>query len=455
MAEWKVTGVGSWSYQLRLSLRCTLYVPGDDGRVFDRSVEEGIEWTPAVGRANFLIVETDGTFVLMSPCETRPAFFNWTVRRVSGGIYVDWRMKLSEARLRLAAQPEPPRLSETTHNTLDDAIAEYRRFMAEHFPQPIRFRPSWTESVSGCVMIQLWAGTGEIDHTFAELETMLHEMDRAGVPANTLVYFWGWFAPFDRMYPEYWPAKELGGEPGLTRVLEAAARYGYKLMPHLNHHGFSRDAPRFAEFAAAQARNADGEPQGWREGGEPSIEYMRPCHQPWREYHCEKLARFVEAFPVDAIFWDQYGSLIDDPVCDYFSELHRFADAAQAAVPQTVLTSEILSERIYDLPLWMQWGTPWCGLPVREDMPHSDLLGRLFSPILAGTFGHQGSPAAVPVPHTWPSYYWYIERWGREEAVRRAHGWHRSVGAVPTIRVNFREYGLDATARRVLRGGEP
>jgi hypothetical protein len=277
-------------------------------------------------------------------------------------------------------------------------------------------------------------------------------MQAEGVPRDTLVYFWGWFAPFDRSYPEYWPAPELGGEAGFQRVIDAARRYRYRLMPHTNHHGFSEDAPRFAEFAADQAMDARGNRLGWREKGEPAIEYMRPNSTRWRAYHIAKMKRFVDAFPVDAIFWDQYGTLADDPGCDYFSALHAFSGELQAALPGLVITSEILNERIYDLPVWMHWGTPWCGLPLREDIPHTDLIGALFNPLVAGTFGHQGMPAAVPVPHTWPSYYWYIAHYGQAEAVRRACDWHRSVGAVPSARVNFREHGLDPVALAILKG---
>ena len=147
-----------------------------------------------------------------------------------------------------------------------------------------------------------------------------------------------------------------------------------------------------------------------------------------------------------------FRSLADDPACDYFHYAHVFSGELQSALPRLVLTSELFNERVYDMPVWMQWGTPWCGLPVREEMPHTDLIGRLFGPLLAATFGHQGTPAAVPVPHTWPSYYWYIEHHGQREAIRRAHAWHQLVGCMPSVRVNFRDHGLDPVARAILKG---
>jgi len=59
----------------------------------------------------------------------------------------------------------------------------------------------------------------------------------------------------------------------------------------------------------------------------------------------------------------------------------------------------------------------------------------------------------VPVRDSWPAYYWYPEFCGNhQEAVRRANAWHRAIGAVPCVRVNFREFGLDETATATLQG---
>lgn len=446
---WTLVSAGRWTRKQEFSLSARVHVPGEDGRIWDVTVPVGMSWTPAIPRANFLIVEQDGGFTLLTPFDRRPLFYNWTCERLTDQLTIRWNMHLSQT---FAGSTAAPDWHAQEFVTRDAAVAAYRQWMTEAFPQPPRHRPAWAEKIPGCVLLQLWAGTGEIDHTLDELADLLAAMNAAGVPRNTLVYFWGWFAPFDMKYPEYWPAPEVGGEAAFRRVIAAARQYGYRLMPHVNHHGFNEDVPGFAEFASDQATDAQGNKLGWREKGEPAIEYMRPNSVRWRAHHIAKLRRFVDAFPVDAIFWDQYGMLVDDPQCDYFRYLHVFSGELQAALPELVITSEILSERIYDLPVWMHWGTPWCGLPVREEIPHTDLVGALFGPLLAATYGHQGTPAAVPVPHTWPSYYWYIDHYGQPEAVRRAHAWHQGVGGVPSVRVNFREYGLDPVALAILKG---
>jgi hypothetical protein len=447
---WIASSPRRWTRWIELPLTARLHVPGEDGRLWDASVPEGRRWAPAIPRANFLIAEQDGAFTLLTPFDSRPVFYNWELERRPDRLVARYDVRLAAAAPRdLEGALGWYALNFRTRN---EAVAAYRDWMTRALPQPARHRPEWTERIPGCVLIQLWAGTGEIDHTFSELADLLSTMHDQGVPRDTLVYFWGWFAPFDRLYPEFWPARELGGEAGLWRVIDAARRYGYRLMPHTNHHGFSEDAPRFAEFASEQATDAQGNRLGWREPGEPAIEYMRPNSNRWRAYHIEKMKRFVDAFPVDAIFWDQYGMLADDPGCDYFGALHAFSGQLQAALPGLVLTSEILNERVYDLPVWMHWGTPWCGLPLREDIPHTDLIGALFNPLVARMYGHQGTPAAVPAPHTWPSYYWYIAHYGHAEAARRAAAWHRSVGAIPSARVNYREHGLDPFALAILTG---
>ena len=448
---WEFNGSGCWTRTLTLPLTARVHVPGEDGRIWDASVPVGTTWSPMISRANFLIVEDAEKFILLTPFERRPVYYNWNCERLADQLTIRYNVSLAQSFVGrdTASAPEWHAQEFSTRN---DAVATYRQWMTEVFPQPIRYRPEWTEKIPGCVMLQLWAGTGEIDHTFAELADMLDAMHEAGAPRDTLVYFWGWFAPFDTKYPEYWPAPDLGGEQGFIKVIEKAGQYGYKLLPHTNHHGFNEDVPGFAEFAADQATDAQGNKVGWREKGEPAIEYMRPCSARWRAHHIAKMKQFIDAFPVDAIFWDQYGFLIDDPQCDYFRYAHVFSSELQAAIPKTVITSEVLNERVYDLPVWQHWGTPWCGLPVREEMPHSDLIGELFNPLVAGMFGHQGTPAAVQTPHTWPSYYWYIDHYSQREAIRRAHAWHQSVGAIPSVRVNFREYGLDPVALAILKG---
>lgn len=447
--SWIVTGSGRWMRTLEWPLTSRVHVPGEDGRIWDASVPVGFCWTPEITRANFLIVEGGDTFTLLTPFDSRPIFYRWACDRLVDRLTIRYDVHLAAI---VDEREVAPGWYALEFDTRDAAIAAYRQWMTEAFPQPKRYRPLWTERISGCVSLQLWAGNGAIDHTLYELADMIVAMHASGVPRDTLVYFWGWFAPFDRKYPEYWPAPEIGGEAGFTKVIEVARKYGYRLLPHTNHHGFNEDAPRFAEFAVDQATDSQGNKLGWREKNEPAIEYMRPSSARWRAHHIAKLKRFVEAFPVDAIFWDQYGMLIDDPQCDYTHFAHVFSDELQAALPEVVITSEILSERIYDLPVWQNWGTPWCGLPVREEMPHTDLIGELFQPLLAATLGHQGTPAAVPVPNTWPSYYWYIEHYGQHEAIRRAHAWHQSVGCVPSVRVNFRDFGLDPVALAILKG---
>lgn len=452
MNSWTIFSPGRWTKHLRFPADATIHVPGEDGRLWDTSVPVGAEWTPAMARANFLIVEHAGRFTLLTPFEDRPAFFNWQLRRTATAHEIDWELKLAACLPGRETAP-PPGWSEQVFATRDAAVTAYRNWMVGAFPQPPRYRPDWAARIPGCVMLQLWAGTGEIDHTLDDLVDLMAAMHAAGVPSDTLVYFWGWFAPFDTKYPEFWPAPEVGGEDAMRRVIAAARRFGYRLMPHTNHHGHNADVPGFADFAADQATDAEGNKLGWREAGEPAIEYLRPNSARWRAHHIARMKRFVDAFPVDAIFWDQYGFMPDDPHCDYFSQAHVFSGELQAALPRLLITSELFNERIHDMPVWMQWGTPWCGLPVREEMPHTDLIGALFGPLFATTFGHQGTPAAVPVPHTWPSYYWFIDHHGSpREALRHAESWHRRVGCVPSVRVNFREHGLDPVARALLCG---
>jgi hypothetical protein len=297
----------------------------------------------------------------------------------------------------------------------------------------------------------MWTGSGTITHTFEDLVGLLNAMHEAEVPKNSLLYFWGFHAPFDTAYPNYWPANALGGEDGMTAVVDAAHHFGYRLMPHLNYWGCDGHLPIFENFRGEQVRDRNGVRQGWREKGHPAIEYIRPNCREWRDLMAEVCHRFVERFSVDALFLDQLGLFFDDPGCEFESATQGYTERIQEACPGVVLAGEVFQERCRSLPIWQVWGTPWCGLPVREDLEHATMWGKLFSDEIA-MVAHMGMPASVPVRDSWPEYYWYPDHYGMEMAVRRANDWHGAIGAVPGVRVNFREFGLDDLAIAVLTG---
>ena len=93
-SQYKVR-MSQWTHNLSLPLSARVHVPGEDGRIWDASVPAGTTWTPAIARANFLIIEEDGAFTLLTPFESRPAFYNWTCERHPDRLTVRYEVKLA------------------------------------------------------------------------------------------------------------------------------------------------------------------------------------------------------------------------------------------------------------------------------------------------------------------------------------------------------------------------
>ena len=449
MGDWTPGRDGAWAHTTRLPLQARLHVPCEDGRIVAAPAEDAPPWGGWL-RVSCIGVELDGANLQLSLRSDRKAFLDARIAREGGSLRLTLEYRhASYARGDPAEPPPQPVLSE--HREMADVWRDYRSWMDRAWPREPVFAPDWTTGVPAVVLVELWTGNGTITHTFDDLARLLGSMHEAGVPRGTILYFWGFHGPFDTKYPEYWPARELGGEAGMSRVVEAAARLGYRLMPHLNYWGCDGRLPLFERFRSAQVRDRSGARQGWRMEGEPPIEYIRPSCAAWREQMAETCGRFVSRFPVDALFLDQLGLFVDDAGCDFDLATVQYIESVQAACPGVALAGEIFQERCRSLPLWQMWGTPWCGLPVNEDLEHATMWRDLFAADFT-MLPHMGMPGAVPMPESWPAYYWYVEHYGAAEATRRANAWHRSIGAVPSVRVNYREYGLDDVAVEILTG---
>lgn len=449
---WESSGDACWRRTTRLPLNAKLHVPCEDGRIVAALPEDSPPWGGWL-RASCIGVELDGAILQLSLRSPKKAFFEAEIGRERESLLLSLTFRHTSCAGDDPADP-PPELVLREHKHMAEVWQDYRAWMDRAWPCQPAFTPDWTKEIPAVVLVEMWTGKGTITHTFDDLDRLLGAMHDAGVPTGTLLYFWGFHAPFDTRYPEYWPASELGGEAGMSRVVETAARLGYRLMPHLNYWGCDGRLPVYDQLRGEQVRDRSGVPQGWRVEGEPPIEYIRPSSSAWRELMADVCHRFVSEFPVDALFLDQLGFFADDPGCDFDSATPRYIESMQAACPGVALGGEMFHERCRSLPLWQVWGTPWCGLPVREDLEHATMWRDLFG----GDFTmlpHMGMPGATPMQDSWPAYYWYVEHYGPVEATRRANRWHRSIGAVPSVRVNFRQFGLDDVAVEILTGAPP
>ena len=451
IGNWETAGDGSWTQVSRFPPDARLHIPAEDGRiVHDATFPDGSPTWGGRLRVSCIAVELGGATRQLSVREPGKSYVLAQVERRGNAFVLEltWRPAAYAPRL---GTDGPPRQIVREHGDPASVWRDYRRWMDQVWPRQPTFTPNWVRQMPSAVYVELWTGSGTITHTFGDLVALLKKMAGAGVPKDCLLYFWGFHAPFDTAYPNYRPADELGGADGMAALVDTAHCLGYRLMPHLNYWGCDGRLPIFERFRHAQVKDRNGKPQGWRTEGEPPIEYIRPSCQEWRDLMADVCGRLVESFPVDALFLDQLGSFPDDPGCDFDAATQAYVEQIQAACPGVALGGEVFHERCRSLPIWQVWGTPWCGLPVREDLEHATMWRELFSDQLT-MVAHMGTPGPVQVRDSWPAYYWYPEHYGLAEATRRANHWHRAIGAVPCVRVNFREFGLDEVAIEILAG---
>jgi hypothetical protein len=454
-STWQPTPDGAWTCTVRLPPG-DLHLPAWDGRVVPPTADHPIEAAfPLPWRAPFVVVQTQDVAHLLAIRGGPASFPSLTALPEKDG----WRITLTwRAAAWLADAAHPPALRLAQHPTWREAVEDQRLWMQRAMPNPRIEAPEWVEHCPACVMFEMWTGSGQIANDYADAVALVKALADVGARPDTLLYFWGFHAPFDTRYPEYWPAEELGGAEGLHRFVEAAHAHGFRLMPHCNWWGLDGRLPAYTEpaqgtLADHQVRNARGQRAGWREKGEPPIEYIRPTHAPWRRYIQERISRLVETFHLDAVFLDQIAAWFDDAGCDFETGSHLYAREMLDAFPDAcvALGGEIIHERFRDLPLFQMWGTPWCGLRP-EGIPgwQTEILALLFGDETR-FLGHMGTPAGVDVPDSWPSYYWFPQYMGSPEAALEASvAYHRQIGAIPSVRIHPRATGLDANARRVL-----
>jgi hypothetical protein len=447
--QWEQMNARTWKWSIELPLSARLHLPVEDGRIFDASAPVGFAWG-GFPRASCVGVECPEGVRLLSVRDKRKGNLNVHAVREERKLRLDWTWSLKLSQGAISAD-NPPERHDKTFNSLSDAWSDHRQWIDEVYPVNRSKFPDWVNDIPACVMIEMWTGTRRIKHRYEDLKRLIADMRTARIPRHALLVFWGWHAPYDTKYPDYWPADELGGESAFAELADAARDAGYHLVPHTNHWGCDGTLPLYQQFKDDQLRDEHGQRIGWRVEGEPPIEYIRPTNSAWRDMLTERLRTLTGKYGIDTVFIDQIGFYYDDPMADVEAGARQLADQLHQACPGVAFMGEMFHDRSRFLPIYQTWGVPWCGLPVQEQLAHSDMLGRLFGGSVV-MVGHEGMPAAVPVRDCWPSYYDYVQHHGMEEAARRAHAWHLDTGVVPTARVNYNEYGLDDKSIAILHG---
>jgi hypothetical protein len=97
--------------------------------------------------------------------------------------------------------------------------------------------PDWISSTRLFITVDMLRSTGELAHSYEDLEMLCRELAFAGCPKETVFYIPGWNGPYDAAYPDYRPRAELGGESAFGRMMEAVHSHGFRIMIHTNPEG--------------------------------------------------------------------------------------------------------------------------------------------------------------------------------------------------------------------------
>ncbi len=129
-------------------------------------------------------------------------------------------------------------------------------------------------------------------------------------PRQTILYLPGWRKDgYDRNYPTY------EAIDGFELFVQAAHKFGFRVMPHCNYFGCDPLNPLFAQFEKYQIRDAfTKEPQWWIWKAEPIIKfaYINPASKAWRKLLVSRLVELVKRYKVDALYIDQTLCIYND-----------------------------------------------------------------------------------------------------------------------------------------------
>lgn len=356
----------------------------------------------------------------------------------------DWDMKMSLAD-NICCFTSQQVIEQTPAATLKNALQDYLDCCKKPTETRARFKR--------VITLDMWLSDGRITHNYEDVSCLIVELDRDGLAENTLLYLPGWHAPYDKGYPAYAPAEELGGLSAFSRMFDTAEKCGLTIMLHLNVWGYDATLNLLPNFESIQLHDAQGHPMGWpgvtRTGSTHPLAYMKIQDERWQKLFMQNLEPLLEKYPIDALFLDQMGTYHGiDP--DFDAALENMLQTIRHIKPNILLGGEHpLRHLAGQVDMFQIWGLPWCGL--LEDLTDaaSPIVGLLYAG-QSQLIAHLGLPSFVPCKYTWTNFPYIVEH-GIEYAARLAQDHARTVGELAHVRLNYREYGLDPLSLAVLQ----
>lgn len=338
-----------------------------------------------------------------------------------------------------------------------ELITDHRDWMLAHTPVRTleETAPAWLRDCPAMVYIDIETIDGQgLHHSFEDVANLADALAAAGAPPNTTVYLTTWNDGGERRWPTYEASSKAGGLAALVHAAGKLREHGYRLMLHANVWGCSPIHPEYTSLISAVVHNRAGHPLGWREFHQRHVSqyvYCWPDSRAFLEVFWGSLEPVLGAVGADALFLDQAGILVDDPTHDILTATRRLISVIRETYPDLVLGGQAISSRLTDvIPLWQLWGTPWSGhgwgQPFRRRSP---LITDLFRG-LARFCAHRNLPAAVPGRFL-SSYDAFADDLGVIGCFLAAQEDNSYHNAMPCVRLNFRDHGIDPLSHEVLQ----
>ena len=283
---------------------------------------------------------------------------------------------------------------------------QYRDWMEQTFkPWRLDEMPAWVAEIGLVVTyIDPRLGVGILDRLAEQVD-----------PEKTLLYLNQWRKdPFDVNFPDYTANSQFG------RFVEAARRYGFRVMAHVNLVGVSPYHPLYAKVQKHQYRDPwTGNPIGWywdRTETPNRIAFMNPASAEFRKYYVQQLKAVWQKYGVDAFFLDVSHLVINDAngLIDGLNSgqgnvlLHK---ALAAAMPGVVFGGESLHEVTFLRESFAQrWKNPPLWDSTRRSTPHP-ISSFLFSPYTV-PYGYLSLPNPDRSTQLYQEYLNAYEIWG-------------------------------------------
>lgn len=275
---------------------------------------------------------------------------------------------------------------------------QYRDWMEQTFkPRRLTEMPAWVSEI-GLVVI------------YHGLELpILERLAEQSNPAKTLLYLSQWRGDdYDTNYPDYTASEDFGG------FLEAAQRYGFRVMLHTNFPGVAPSHPLYAELQEHQFRDRwRGNSIGWfwdrpEEPGRHA--FINPASPEFRRILVKRLTDLSQKYPIDAIHLD-VSLIARNDANGLIAGLNAAQGNAQLhtdlteAIPWIVFGGEGLHEVTFFRESFAQ------RLVYALDIKPHPISTFLFSPYTL-LYGHLGLPNPDIGPELYQEYLALYERWG-------------------------------------------